>query len=332
MPTIDLHAHLIDRAAIAILNGRFPELCPALSTGPDGYFLTYPGRPALGPVPASMFEVEARLADMDRDGIDRQVVAVPPPQLLYQLDSAAGATCARVQNEAAMEVSRLHPDRIHVFGTLPLQDPEAAVREVAHLAKERRVRGVQIGTNINGGNLDDPALDPVWATLSEAGLPVWVHPDQRTVAGADRLSSYYLVNLVGNPLESTIAMAALVFGGVLERHRALRFGFVHGGGFTPYQLGRWDHGWSRRSEPRRHIARTPSEYVERMYFDTLTHDDTALAFLGARVGWERVVLGSDHPFDMATPDPVAAVRRLGLPEREQAAVLGGNAARFLRAI
>lgn len=198
--------------------------------------------------PAPVF---ARIRSMR---VDRQVVAIPPPQFFYHVPSGAGAEFARIQNDAANRLSDSCPDRIHVFATLPLQDSGAAVGEIERIGGVSRVRGVQIGTNVAGMDLDAREVDPVWSALAAAGLPVWLHPDQRSIAGADRLARYYLVNLIGNPLASTIAIARLIFGGVLDRHPALRFGFVHGGGFAPYQTGRWDHGWDVRSEPREFLT------------------------------------------------------------------------------
>jgi aminocarboxymuconate-semialdehyde decarboxylase len=207
----------------------------------------------------------------------------------------------------------------------------AAINELGRIAAYRRVRGVQLGTNIAGVNLDTPDLEPLWQALEDANLPVWVHGDQRMLAGADRLNRYYLQNFIGQPLESTIAMGYLIFGGVLEHHPALRFGWVHGGGFLPYQVGRWDHGWGVRSEAAEVIHKTrPSEYFKRMWFDSLTHDPLSLEFLGRRVGWHKVVLGSDYPFDMASADPVGGVDAVDLSAEERAQVLEKNALPFLR--
>lgn len=327
---IDLHAHLMVLEALTELHAAYPELAPVAARSGDGYRLSYPGRPPMGPIPESMFSPALRLAEMDAMRVDLQVVAVPPPQFLYHLPIDAAANFSRVQNDAALTVSAAHPDRIQVFATLPLQDPAAAVKEVGRVAGQPLVRGVQVGTNVDGVDLDSPELDPVWTVLADAGLPVWVHPDQRSVAGAERLARYYLVNLIGNPLETTIAVARLIFGGVLDRHPRLRFGFVHGGGFVPYQVGRWDHGLRVRGEPREHIQAAPSGYLSRMWFDSLTHDAASLRLLGERVGWSQVVLGSDYPFDMGAPRPVDAVERAGLPPGSQAGVLGGNVGAFLR--
>lgn len=332
MTVTDLHAHHIVGAALTEMRAAYPDIAPELVEKADGFYLNYPGRPPLGPVPAAMFDVPARLADMARMRVDRQVLAVPPPQLFYHVDRAAAALFSRLQNDAAVEISHENPEKFHIFATLPMQDPEAAVKEVHRIAGFSRVRGVQIGTNVNAVNLDAPELEPVWNALVETDLPVWVHPDQRTIAGADRLASYYLVNLIGNPLESTIAIACLIFGGVLERHPRLRFGFVHGGGFATYQTGRWDHGWGCRTEAQAVITQPPTSYFGRMFFDTLTHDRDALALLGQRVGWHHVVLGSDYPFDMASTQPVTAVEALQLPAADEARVLSGNAELFLRPI
>ena len=332
MTVTDLHAHMIVLDALTELRATHPEHTPRHEVRDSGHFLVYPGSPQMGPVPPAMFDLTARLADMDAAGVDRQIIAVPPPQLLYHLEPEVGADFARVQNDAAIAVTEQHPNRMHIFATLPLRHPDAAVKEIDRVASSPRVRGVQIGTNVAGANLDDPALEPVWRALVEAGLPVWVHPDQRTVAGADRLRSYYLGNLIGNPHETTLAIASVIFGGVLDRHPTLRVGWVHGGGFAPYQLGRWDHGWRCRAEARAVIGQPPSSYFGRMYFDSLTHDRDSLAFLGQRVGWRNVVLGSDHPFDMADSQPVARVRALDLSESDERAVLAGNAEAFLRPV
>jgi aminocarboxymuconate-semialdehyde decarboxylase len=212
-----------------------------------------------------------------------------------------------------------------------LQDIDASIAEIDRVAGFPRVRGVQIGSNVDGMDVDDPSLEPVWADLERRNLPVWFHSDQRSIAGADRLKTYYLQNLIGIPLESTIAAAKLIFGGVLDRHPDLRFGFTHGGGFSPYQLGRWEHGWNVRPEPKVHIAETgPRHYYARMYFDSLTHDALSLEMLGRRVGWDHVVLGSDYPFDMASPDPVEGVDAVELGDAERSMVLEANANRFLR--
>jgi aminocarboxymuconate-semialdehyde decarboxylase len=331
MPTYDVHAHAIVPDALKEMAAAHPDHGPVLTEESGAFYLQYPGRARLGPMPPGMFDPEIRLAEMDRQRVDVQVIAVPPPNYFYHLPPEVGRDFSRIQNDHLVALSDAHPDRFHVFGTLSLQDVPSALVELDRISSRPRVRGVELGTNIAGVNLDTPDLEPLWQALEDGDLPVWIHGDQRMLAGADRLNRYYLQNFIGQPLESTIAMGSVIFGGVLERHPNLRFGWVHGGGFLPYQIGRWDHGWSVRSEAVEVIADTPpSVYFKRMWFDSLTHDALSLEFLGKRVGWDKVVLGSDYPFDMASTDPVGGVDAVELSEEERARVLERNALDFLR--
>ncbi len=328
---IDVHAHAIEPSALAEMASSHPDWGPVLVADEDRKYLQYPGRARLGPLPDSIFDPELRLAAMSRQRVDRQIIAIPPPNFHYHIPGAAGNDFARIQNDHLVRLCESNPDRFHAFAALPLQDIEASLSEIDRIAGFPLVRGVQIGTNVNGMEMDDPALGPVWDALQANDLPVWFHPDQRSIAGSDRLSDYYLQNFIGLPLESTIAAARLIFGGVMVRFPALRFGFVHGGGFAPYQIGRLDHGWHVRPEPKQHLADPkPSELYRRFFIDSLTHDAASLELLGRRVGWDQVVLGSDFPFDMASTDPVGGVEAVDMTDAERQAVFSGNAERFLR--
>ena len=329
--TIDVHAHAIVPAALERMAAAHPEFGPVLVEDAGNRYLKYPGRERLGPLPASIFEPDSRLADMDTQRVDLQIIAIPPPNFHYHVPAAVGASFASIQNDELLALSDGTPDRFHVFGTLPLQDPEASLAELERISGFPRLRGIQIGSNVAGVELDDPVLEPIWSDLEARNLPVWVHPDQRAIAGADRLNVYYLQNMIGLPLESTIAMARLIFGGVLQRHPGLRFGWVHGGGFAPYQIGRWEHGHGVRTEPKKFIGdASPRTYFNRFFFDSLTHDGVSLELLGKRTDWKRLVLGSDYPFDMAATDPVGAVEAADLPAGALEDVLSNNAAQFLR--
>jgi aminocarboxymuconate-semialdehyde decarboxylase len=175
---------------------------------------------------------------------------------------------------------------------------------------ELGLRGASLGTHVAGRNLDDPALEPVWAAPEELGAFLFVHPDRP--CAAERLARYYLINLLGNPMDTSIAIASLVFGGVLERHPGLTFCFAHGGGFIPYQRGRLRHGWEQRDEPKRSIKESPEASIARLYFDTIVHSTPALEYLVRTVGADHVLLGSDYPFDMCPPDPKQVVLDAGL--------------------
>lgn len=331
MTTIDIHAHAIVPDALAEMATRHPDHGPSLVADDGRRYLKYPGRERLGPLPDAIFDPAIRLADMDRQRVDIQVIAIPPPNFHYHVPPDVGAVFAAIQNDALIALSDKEPERFHLFATLPLQDIDASRAEIERVAGYPRVRGVQIGSNVNGTDVDDPTLEPIWSDLESRNLPVWFHSDQRSIAGAERLSSYYLQNLIGIPLESTIAAAKLIFGGVLDRHPDLRFGFTHGGGFSPYQLGRWEHGWTVRPEPRVNVAdKGPRRYYSTMYFDSLTHDALSLEMLGRRMGWDHVVLGSDYPFDMASADPVGGVEAVEMGDADRELVLSGSAGRFLR--
>lgn len=273
-----------------------------------------------------MFDVAVRLADMDRVGVDVQVLSPNPPQFGYALGPQHSARHSAVVNDATVATAALAPDRFLALLTLPLPHIEAAVAELERCAQIRAVVGVEIGANVQGENLDAPEFEPLWAELERRAMFVLVHSAPADTSAYRR---HFLRNLVGNPADSTLAIASLIFGGVAERHPDLVFCFVHGGGFAPYQIGRWDRGWALRPELRAAIPRRPSEYLRQFYFDSLTHDSESLRFLGSRAGWDHVVLGSDYCFDMASDDPVSDIRALTLAAGDESAVLGDTMASIL---
>jgi aminocarboxymuconate-semialdehyde decarboxylase len=331
MTTYDMHAHVMSVAALDAMAAEYPDHAPRLVERGSDQFLEFPGRAAMGPLHPGMFDVAVRLADMDRQRVDIQLLSVPPSNFFYHLPIEVGAAFARASNDAMAETVAASPDRFQMFATLPLQDEAAALKELGRVASDPHVRGIEIGTNIDGADLDVDELAYLWPALVEFDMPAWLHPDQRTIAGADRLTRYYLQNLIGNPLETTIAIAALIFGGVMERHPNLRVGLVHGGGFAPYQIGRWRHGWEVRPEARVQLRDTsPEEMLRRFTFDSLTHDGVSLRDLGERFDWTNVVLGSDYPFDMGPADLVGELVSLDLGDDVETAVRQLNAERFLR--
>jgi len=258
-----------------------------------------------------------------------QVLSVCPQTFVYAQPPAVAAAFARVQNEQLAKLVKARPDRFLAIATLPMQAPKLAADELRHAMRVLGLRGMQIGSNIAGKNLDDPELEPVWATAAELDAFILLHPIN--VAGMDRLGSYYLNNLIGNPLDTTIAAACLVFSGVLERHPSLKICLAHGGGFVPYQAGRFVHGWQVRTEPKKNLPKPPTDSLERFYFDTIVHSKDVLEFLVGNAGADRVLLGSDYPFDMGMPDGVLQVRGLSIPASDQTAILGGRARALLGA-
>ena len=329
-PSIDVHAHIGSLDAIAEMNRVYPAGVPRVVEKEDGFYYHWESGAVNGPVPPGMFDPASRLADMDATGVDRQVVSVRPPLIPYSVPADLAGTLFGLQNEGVMAQVDRHEGRMDAFITLPLQATDQALAEIERWAPDRRVRGAMIDSNIDGRNLDDPAFHPIWAALEAADLPVLIHPYKDLVAGYERLTRYYLANTIGNPVDTTIAIASIMFGGLLDRFPKLRWCFVHGGGVAPYLLGRWDRGWTVRPGAKEHLTRAPSTYFDRLFFDTVVHQQPALRFLAELVGWEQIVLGSDYPFDMGDPDPVRFVQSLDLPPDQEEAVLAGNAPRFLR--
>ena len=255
------------------------------------------------------------------------VLSGAPQTWLYGQEAAVGVAAAAIQNDEIARLVKEHPDRFAAIATLPMQAPEKAADELRRAMTKLGLHGAMIGSNVGGKNLDDPSFEPLWATAAELDAFMVIHPGN--VAGADRLKSYYLGNLIGNPLDTTIAGACLIFGGVLERHPKLNFVMVHGGGFIPYQGGRWVHGWEVRPEPKVHLKHSPETYLDRFLYDTILHSKTALEFLIASVGADRIFLGSDYPYDMGMMDCVRHVRSLAIRRADRDTILGGHAAAIL---
>lgn len=318
---IDIHAHVVPSSYVDALGKELPDIAPKLSNDGGEWYMTYPSGRRAGPMPVGMFDTESRIADMDRQGLRMQALSVPPGNFMYALeDGTKAATIARLHNDAMVEMAKEYPDRFTVLGTLPLQDPAASIVELERLSEIAAVTGLEFGTNVDGMGFDDPSLRELWTAVARVGMSVVLHPNNFECA-PERMHSFYMTNFVGNPTDSTMAAGALMFGGVLTANPTLRIVLLHGGGFLPYQIGRFDHGWKVRPEPREHLKTSPREMLSRFYFDTLTHDPDSLRFLLQRVGADRVCLGSDYPFDMADMDPVRTVQSVVTDARELKAIL-----------
>lgn len=190
------------------------------------------------------------------------------------------------------------------------------------------LRGAEIASNINGRYFDDPGFDLFWEAAQALDALIFVHPNQ--VAGAERMKEYNLANLIGNPTDTSLAFAKLIFGGVLERFPRLKFLLAHAGGFLPYTWGRLDRGYRIQDSAAAKIPMTPGEYVKLLYFDTITHSRMALEYLVANFGAEHVLLGSDYPYDMGDPEPVASLRAATIGPERMAQIAGTNACKLLR--
>jgi aminocarboxymuconate-semialdehyde decarboxylase len=330
MAVTDIHAHILGESLLERLSDAGLSTRPTLRSVEDEMvMLDLANGKSHGPIPMALVDVDQRLRDMDAQGVDVQILSAVPMLFGYGESSEIGAAVCRTTNDSMLAVAAKHPHRFQVFPSLPMQDASAAVAEIERMAAETSVRGVQIGTNVAGNNLDEPSLGPIWAALEQHDLPALLHPCPPLV-GVNRMGGYHLSNLIGNLVETTLAIASLTFGGVLERHPGLRIGLVHGGGYWPYQTGRWDHGFELRREAQVTIQVSPSTFYGQVFCDTITHDRAALQFLGERVGWDHVMIGTDYPFDMAERDPVGELRAIGLDAGDEKAALELNVDRFLR--
>jgi aminocarboxymuconate-semialdehyde decarboxylase len=272
-------------------------------------------------------DADAILAAQDEAGVDH-VVLCPWVNLLgYEAPADEALERCRIQNEGLCALRAAHPDRVSVLGTVPLQDPEVAAAELEALM-DSRFAGVEIAASVNGVALGDERLAPFWAAAEATGALVFVHPTTRGSSGPG-FDDFYLWNLVGNPMETTVAAAHLVLAGVLDRHPGLQVLLAHGGGALPALRGRLRHGWSAVAPAGAKLAEDPEASLRRLYYDTVVFDPEVLRELVAFAGADHVLLGSDYPFDMADARPAETVAAAGLRPAEEAAVLGGNAARLL---
>lgn len=275
--------------------------------------------------------IDVRLKDMDRMGVDIQAVAPAPYHYFYFTEPAYGAELAREVNEGIANVVAQHPDRFVGMGSVPLQNAELAVKELEYCVKKLGLRGVEINTNVNGLNLTDPTLglEKFFAKANELGIVVFMHPLGYTQG--ERLRNHYFNNVIGNPLETTVAVSHLIFDGVVARYPKIKFLAAHGGGFLAHYWARMDHAWRARPDTRTVIKKKPSSYLEKFYFDSITFDPRMLKQLIDRYGADHVMLGTDYPYDMGEDDPrglIAGVNRLSAADRRL--IEGGNAMKLFK--
>ena len=326
--TVDMHCHVGTPACVdlsrAFLQDHVGDVHPHLNRETLEY-----NEEQFRLLAEKLVDPTERLRDMDSMGIDVQAISVAPPQYYYWADPELGLRLSMMQNDHLAELVEGNPDRFVALGTVPLQDTAAAVGELERCVNELGFRGVEICTSVNSIDLDDPRFRRFFARASELGVVVLLHPEGFAEANA-RLAPYYLSNVIGNPLDTTVAASKIIHGGVLEEYPDLRLCLSHGGGFLPFYSSRMDHSYEFRPEGRKRISKPPSHYLKMMYFDCLVFDAAHLGFLVSQVGVDHVVVGTDYPFDMGHYDPLGQIDSVAtLTDEERAMIKGGNAMRLL---
>ena len=314
---IDVHIHLTPH--------RFSEVA---LTGKDWYGMTAEDGELDNP--KNLWTTERRIEEMDRIGLDTQMVS--PTDVFYQYNQKPEVTAkiASECNEEISELSRDHPDRFMGLGTLPMQDIPLALAEMEKGMKKLGLKGFMIDDHVNGLTYDDPAFEPFWALAEKLGTFLLVHQYGPTVTET-RTRKYFLHNTVGNLVDRTLTYGCLVGGGVMDKHPDLMICLGHAGGYVPFAVDRMDKGWEMFPKYRGEAEKPPSTYLDRFYYDTTTFTDRNLRFLVDMVGADKVVLGTDWPAPMAVVDPVNVIKNSAvLKDAEKEAILWGNMEKVIK--
>ena len=319
MRSIDIHAHIS------------PEACfHAMREGRDWHGLT----PAEiynshQDNPRTMWTPEQRISDMNSLGVDVQVLSTGA--LFYRYNrEAAQVTAMDIEcNDSVSQLTKDHPDRFAGLANLPMQDIRASVAELERSCTQLGLKGAMIGDHVNGKNYDDPEFFPLWEAAEQLGAGMMIHQSGATMV-TPRLDKYHLTNTIGNLADRAVTFASFVFGGVMDKYPNLRVLLCHGGGYTCYGIGRMDRGWQVRSEARGNIQQPPSAYLNKFYYDCLTQNEAALRYLIDTVGIDKVLFGTDWPFDMCFDWPVSWILGLeSLNQEEKEAILYKNLEQLL---
>jgi len=325
-PIIDIHAHFYPQSYLKILAEEGESFGIKLDqTHPKETVIDIKGsRLSLGP---AFTDLDLRLKEMKRQRVDIHALSLTRP-MVYWADPELGLKLSQAMNDAIAEAHTAFPDRFVGLAVLPMQDIPSALEELERASRLPGIRGVYMGTNINGKDLSDPQYLPLFQRIEKLRLPVFLHPTQ--VIGPERLKPYFSYNLLGFPFDTAIAAAHLIFSGILDRFPRLSFCLPHAGGALPWLIGRMNRG-HKITEECRQMKHKPSTYLRRFTYDTISHDPGALLYLIRLVGADRVMIGSDYCFAIGYDRPVEVVTRLAaLSRADQARILGSNAARLLK--
>jgi aminocarboxymuconate-semialdehyde decarboxylase len=324
---VDIHSHYYPEAYLNLLNEDGKRFKAEYRMTDQGFFYKTPLSPnAVGPLATKFIDLKQRIADMDQQGVAVQAMSLTTP-MVYWGDAELDHKLATAWNDAASAAHQSYPARLFGLCTLPMLYSDRAIEELNRASKLPGIRGVYMGTNVNGKDLSDPLFEPIWTRIEELDLPVLLHPVQPV--GGERLRKFFLWNLLGNPMDTAIAACHLIFGGVLDRHPKIRFALPHGGGALLILMGRVDHGWEARPEVKQ-LPKAPSTYLDRFFYDTIVHSKQIMEFVISTVGAERVMIGSDYCFEMGYERPIQFLEQINLTSAQRKMILGGTAAKLLK--
>jgi aminocarboxymuconate-semialdehyde decarboxylase len=325
--TIDTHAHYFPESYMKLVAERGGHCGTSVVTDASGARFIQVGLALrTGPITREFQDLDERLRAMDRAGLRMHALSLTQP-MVYWADDALGLELCVAFNDAVSAAHRRHPDRLVGFACLPMQNARLALEELERAARLPGIRGIYMATAVRDRELSDRSFFPLYERAADLGLPLFLHP---MMINNERLKQYYLINLLGNPFDTAIAAAHLIFGGVLDAFPRLEVSLPHAGGALPILRGRLDRGFEIRGECKV-IARAPSEYLRRFTYDTIAYSEPIMDYLVGLVGADRIMMGSDYCFDIALNDPVAVVNGMkSLNEAQRRQVLWGNAARLLR--
>lgn len=322
----DIHSHVIPTRFINALEQSPGEFMARVDPGTTRRVVHEQGYAY--PLFDEFHDPQAKLESMDRKGIDVSVISPAPPTFYYWADVELALKVAALVNDGVADMVAAMPARLRGMATIPMQHPDAAIAEMERVVREYGFKAIEIGTSIEGAQLAEGRFRPVLRRAQDLGLFVFAHPYY--VGAKNGLEDYYLTNLIGNPLDTTVMVANLMYGGVLDELPDLRICLAHGGGFTPYQLGRLVHGHKIRPETHKTTRTSPRDLIRRFYFDSLVFEPRALRYLIDLVGADRICIGTDAPFDMGDDHPdrtVASIPRL--TDAESHEICCGTAMRLL---
>jgi len=330
MQKIDVHTHILPkdlpRWKEQFGYGGFITLehhasCRARMLNDDGKFFRE--------IEENCWDANARIRESDPYDVQVQVLSTVPVMFSYWAKPYDALTLSKFLNDHIAEITHAHPQRFVGLGTLPMQAPKLAIKELERCVKELGFAGVQIGSHVNEWNLSDKELFPVFEAAQELGAAIFVHPWD--MMGQERMQKYWLPWLVGMPAEVSLAICSMIFGGVFERLPQLRVCFAHGGGAFSATVGRIDHGFKARPDLCAIDTKTsPREYLGRFYVDSLVHDSHQLHNIIGLYGENRIVLGTDYPFPLGELEPGRLIQTTdGIPDDVRARILTTNALEWL---